>query len=237
MAYQPLPPPTVPDLELSRYAYEELIRIAEELRGVTGVDYRTVPRVNKFGDAGTATTGTTYSDIWEVNNWPILATAETHNIVSTATADNQAGTGARSVTVTGLSAWDGSEISETINLHPTDGTIAVTTTNTFVCVYRMQVASWGSGKSNAGEISATASTAGTISAYIDTNNNQTLMACYAIPSGVQALVTKFYASIVAPTASRTAKVRLTVHEDPENTNATVVKSIVGLDTTGTRDRP
>jgi hypothetical protein len=113
-----------------------------------------------------------------------LAAATQLSISSSSTADTSAGTGARTVTLFGLDA-DYNEISETVTLN---GQTAVTSTNSYLRIYRMVVRSAGSGGKNAGVIYAGT---GTVTAGVPANkyatiaigDNQTLMALWTVPAG------------------------------------------------------
>jgi hypothetical protein len=244
--YEPLPPPTQTDLEISRYTYEELLRIAEELRKVSGVDFRTVDRVNKFGRATDCDSGT-YTDIWDgasaavkVANWVLPTQARVHDIASSSANDvNTSGSGAHKVKIFGLTDWTSGEVTEIVNMN---GVSNVATANSYVVIYRMQVIEWGSSGNNQGQIEATAQTDGTITAYIlredpgsgAVGNNQTEMACYAVPGNRTAYLCDWYASIDSPTSARSAAVRLEVNESPDdNLNAFKPRNSIALTTTGT----
>ena len=110
--------------------------------------------------------------------------AATLKISSSSTSDAAAGTGARTVLISGL---DGShnEISETVTLN---GQTAVNTTKTYLHVNGITVLTVGSGGSNAGVIYAgtgvvTLGVPASIYNLIDTGFNQSTSAMFTIPSG------------------------------------------------------
>jgi hypothetical protein len=113
-----------------------------------------------------------------------LAAATQLSVSSSSTADTSAGTGARTVTLSGLDA-DYNEISETVTLN---GQTAVTTTNSYLRIFRAVVRSAGSGGQNAGVIYAGT---GTVTSGVPANkyatiaigDNQTLMALWTVPAG------------------------------------------------------
>jgi len=113
-----------------------------------------------------------------------LATASVLKVSSSSTADAAAGTGARTVTLSGLDA-NYSEISETVTLN---GQTAVNTTNSYLRIFRMVVNSAGSGGQNAGVVYAGT---GTVTSGVPANkyatiaigDNQTLMALWTVPAG------------------------------------------------------
>lgn len=113
-----------------------------------------------------------------------LAAATVLKISSSSTVDTSAGTGARTVTISGLDA-NYNEISETITLN---GQTAVNSTNSYLRIFRMVVNTAGSGGQNAGVIYAGTGTVTTgvpanIYATIGIGDNQTLMALWTVPAG------------------------------------------------------
>jgi hypothetical protein len=116
-----------------------------------------------------------------------LASASVLKVSSSSTADASAGTGARTVELSGLDTnYD--EISETVTLN---GQTAVNTTNEFLRINRMVVRSAGSGGQNAGVIYAGT---GTVTTGVPANkyatiaigDNQTVMALWTVPRGYTA---------------------------------------------------
>ena len=126
--------------------------------------------------------------IWsEGGLYSYLTSATVLKISSASTDDASAGTGARTITISGL---DGSynQISESVTLN---GQTAVNTTNSFLRVFRMIVDTAGSGGQNAGKIYAGT---GTVTSgvpankygVIDVGDNQTLMCFWTVPAGYTA---------------------------------------------------
>ena len=116
-----------------------------------------------------------------------LASASVLKVSSSSTADTSAGTGARTVELSGLDTnYD--EISETVTLN---GQTAVNTTNEFLRINRMVIKSAGSGGQNAGVIYAGT---GTVTTGVPANkyatiaigDNQTVMALWTVPRGYTA---------------------------------------------------
>jgi len=116
-----------------------------------------------------------------------LASASVLKVSSSSTADTSAGTGARTVELSGLDTnYD--EISETVTLN---GRTAVNTTNEFLRINRMVVRSAGTGGQNAGVIYAGT---GTVTTGVPANkyatiaigDNQTVMALWTVPRGYTA---------------------------------------------------
>lgn len=195
--------------------------------------------VNKFGrstdvDAGVDT------DIWDYANatdaqpiWVAPTTARVHDIVSTSANDDgsPAGTGARTIEIFGLTAWNADEVSETITMN---GTTNVATANSYVIIHRMKVLTKGSAGPNAGKITATAQTDGTVTAAILALEGQTQMAIYGIPSTKTAYMTEYYASAIKASSSLSVELRLLVNPEPD-TELTkyLVKHTLGIATEGT----
>jgi hypothetical protein len=135
--------------------------------------------VNKFGYNPTIGSGS-FETIWETgNNYSWQSTAVTVDVVSDDVNDDVAGTGARTLRIQGL---DGSYnfAEETVDM---DGTTTVTTTQTFLRVFRMSVETAGSSGNNEGTITVTYTGGSDVAATISAGNGQTLMALYTIPAG------------------------------------------------------
>lgn len=112
------------------------------------------------------------------------SSAATVKISSDSANDTAAGTGARTVLISGLdSSYD--EISETITLN---GTTEVTTTKSYLRINSMVVVTTGSGNANAGNIYAGTGTVtlgvpATIYNQIYVGFNNTMTASYTVPNG------------------------------------------------------
>jgi hypothetical protein len=135
--------------------------------------------VNKFGYNSSIGSGA-FETIWETgNNYPWQSSAVTVDAVSDDTNDDVAGTGARTLRIQGL---DGSYnlVEETVDM---DGTTVVTTTQTFLRVFRMSVETAGTSGNNVGNISVTYTGGSDVAATISPGNGQTLMCLYTIPAG------------------------------------------------------
>jgi len=126
----------------------------------------------------------TLETVWAQGGlYSYLAAATQLSVSSSSANDTSAGTGARTVTLSGLDA-NYAEISETVTLN---GQTAVTTTNSYLRIFRMVVNSAGSGGQNAGVIYAGT---GTVTAGVPANkyativigDNQTLMAIWTVPA-------------------------------------------------------
>jgi len=139
------------------------LRIAERKEDYSGV--------HKFGE--NTALASSPETIWSPGGlypWASLTSAQTLYVLSTSGSDT--GT----LEIQGLDA-NYSPLNETITM---TGTSAVTTSNTFIrvfrCIYR--------GSTNVGVITLrTVSASGTIVAQVDAEQAQTLMAVYTIPAG------------------------------------------------------
>ena len=152
--------------------------------------------------------------IWDVAEAYVYQAAALPIFISSNDANDQAtGTGARTVSIFGLDAnYD--EINEEVTLL---STTAVTTTNSYLRVFRLQVNTAGTGEKNAGILYAGASTvtAGVPAdkyAAIIPGENQTLMSLWTVPAGKTAYIKRILTATAEATADRGAVVRLKIRE-------------------------
>jgi len=212
-------------------------RIAFELIGlmIPAGMFRTYSSVNKFGRS-TNVDANTPTDIWDgscissgaTELWVPPTVARVHDITSSAAADDGTlpSTGANRVEIQGLdSNWN--KITETVILEGTDD---VATSNSYLRIFRMKVSMVGSGGENAGDITATAQTDGTITAAIVAGNNQTLMAVYTVPAGKTAYMVQYYSSMNRRSpSSSSVDIRVLVKPDASvSTSPFQLKHILGM---------
>lgn len=120
-----------------------------------------------------------------------IVTARTLSIVSTSANDTSAGTGARTIGITGVDAnWNEQTVVVTLN-----GTTPVVTTETWLGVNRISVYSAGSGGTNAGVITATATTEATIQSEIPVGLGTTQTGFFFVPQNHQVLMDWLYVSL------------------------------------------
>lgn len=143
--------------------------------------------INKFGY--NTSVGTSFEPLTDLGTNNLPTTAAVVSVLSSSANDTAAGTGARTLEIQGLDANYLLQ-TETVSLN---GTSAVTTTNTFIRIFRMKVLTAGSGETNDGNI--TASIGGSDVARILANEGQTLMAVYTVPANKHAYLVKFQGSI------------------------------------------
>jgi hypothetical protein len=146
-------------------------------------------QVYKFGQ--NADVGNSLETIWlEGGLYAYPPSATTMTVSSSDANDTSAGTGARTIQISGLDG-DYNEISETITMN---GQTPVTTTNSFLRVNRGIVLTAGSGGVNAGIIYVGT---GTVTSGVPANKyttingdgtNQTLQAFWTVPAGYTAYV-------------------------------------------------
>lgn len=137
---------------------------------------------NKFGYNSDVDTGT--EAIWSAGGtFTPLYTAEQLNIASTSTNDTNGGTGANSIVVYGVdSSWN--HVAEVVTLN---GTTTVQTTNSYFCINRMAIYLAGSGKANAGVITATAPSAATTQAQMPAGEGTTQQCIFGVGQNQQFL--------------------------------------------------
>lgn len=168
--------------------------------------YPTISHVNKFGRNADVDAGT--EDLSPQGGLYVQATAASVvNFVSSSAADAAAGTGARTITITGIDSSN-NEVSETLTLN---GITNVPTVNSYIFISRALVATAGSGAANAGTITGTATGGGTpllISIAIGINQSQ--QGLYMIPTGKKGYICNWGASFYSATAGAQVEVRLLV---------------------------
>lgn len=123
-------------------------------------------------------------DMWEhSSNLVYLTIPRTMSLVSTSESDGSAGTGTRAVLVVGL---DGNynSVQELVFLN---GTTPVVTQQSFLRLHQLLTAIAGSGGTNVGLITATATTDGTVQANILAGISGSRMGHFTVPAGYTAL--------------------------------------------------
>lgn len=143
--------------------------------------------INKFGF--NESVGTTFEPITDLGTNHLPTTAAVVSVSSSSSQDTDGGTGAHSVEIEGLDQ-DYAQVIENVTMN---GTGTVSTTTTFLRVFRMRVIEAGSNETNSGNIDA--SVGGTDVARISSDLGQTLMACYTIPARKKGYLVKFQGSI------------------------------------------
>lgn len=135
--------------------------------------------INKFGRNIDVDTGTD-EDIWATGGtFAEPTTAQTMIVTSSSASDTISGTGARTLFIEGLDS-SYNIVSETITLN---GTSNVNSVGTYTFINRAYVLTFGSGGTNAGNITVTAQIDATVQATVLAGFAQTLNAIYMIPNG------------------------------------------------------
>jgi len=176
--------------------------------------------VNKFGETTDADSGVP-TDIWDgadgstsTDIWTPPTQARVHQLTSSSANDDTGGSGAITVKVDYLPDWDTAEATTTVTLNGT----ADVALPSLVMINRMKVLTWGANGLNAGDITATADTDGTVTSAILAGNNQTQQLIYGVPSIQKLRVNKFFAEIVKGTGtSQRGDAEVLMMRDP-NTN-------------------
>jgi len=156
---------------------------------------------------------------------PITA-AETLSIVSDSASDDDGSTGCEQVTITGLDA-SYNKIEETVTL---DGITPVLTTNAFIAVNRCKGISFGSGQTNAGNITVTQSTSGAVMAYVVAGVGVTQQLIYTIPAGLEAMLTQLNLGALKISGGASPRVRFLIKTFNPDTNGIITILDYTIDT-------
>jgi len=129
----------------------------------------------------------TQSVVWEGPTalYVYMATAQQLKVTSTSAEDSSTGTGIRTLIIYGLDA-NFAEINETITMN---GLTAVTTTKSFLRVYRAFGVTCGTSLTNVGTISIKNNAETVTQVIINPNDSQTLMTLWTVPAGKVAYLT------------------------------------------------
>jgi len=197
----------------------------------------------KFGEAPSGVQ-TTRTSVWDRADavptqqlWLPPTASRIHSIVSTSQNDgNAAGddSGALTVRIWGVSNWKQADLetSETIVMN---GTSAVNTVNSYVCIHRMRVTSAGSIHDAVGTISATAAVDGTVTAVIRPLRGSSHMAIRAVPAGWRCMIYQWYAQIDKASGSA-ASCEFDLEDwdfaDSDTNYVKNVRDVIGVQSTG-----
>ena len=149
------------------------------------------------------TVGTSFETIWTASSvYSYLSAASVLKISSASANDASAGTGARTLIISGLDA-NYNEISETVILN---GQTAVNTVNSYLRVFSLKILTAGSGGSNAGIVYAgtgtvTSGVPATVYAQIEIGYNDSAMAIWTVPAGYTAYVSSYSFTTNSSTAN------------------------------------
>lgn len=138
-------------------------------------------------------------DVWTGGGlYPWMSAATSLEVVAADAADTSAGTGARTITVSGLSALF-VEQTEAVTLN---GTTPVALATQFYRINGMVVTGAGSGRTNAGDITLRDAGAGTTRGVIPAGYGITRQSQYTVPAGHTLSVNSILLCINRPAAAR-----------------------------------
>lgn len=168
--------------------------------------------VNKFGRNPDIDTATVPEDVWNgggsYTGFP-TGSAETVQVLSDNAADTSAGTGTRTVLITGLDS-NYAVITETFTLN---GTTPVTGSSQFIRVHTARVVTAGSGGVNAGQITVRHSTTTTnVFLVLPVGGNQSYNSGYTVPAGKTAYLVRVHADIRDSGTTATADIAVWIRE-------------------------
>lgn len=179
---------------------------------------------NKFGYNDDVDIGTEVIASWGGTFTP-LTTATTISIVSTDATDDDGNTGCNSVVLYGLDA----NRDEAIEVVTLNGTTPVATTSTWLGLNRVAMFLCGTGKVNAGDITATAVTGSSTMAQMPAGGGVTQQCIFHIPRNNQFIMEWLYAnSLKQSGASPKVTIKVWVYSTVNNGNQEVFKG--GMDT-------
>jgi len=174
-----------------------LARILDNISGTASDDFKVAVANGKVpgwralrlpGTCSNVPTGSVPHEMWShpsIDIRTLPSTPAVAAVVSTSANDTSAGTGARTVRVSGLDE-DYLEVSEVVALN---GVTPVNTTQTFIRVNSAVCTSAGSGAVNAGGISV--SVGGNDQAYITVGKGQSANTGYCIPADYKYIITSY----------------------------------------------
>lgn len=175
-------------------------------------------RVAAFGFNPSIDTATTPEDVWTgggIYQWMTAATSL--ELVSSSASDASAGTGARTVLVSGLDI-NYVAVTQTITLN---GVTPVALATQLFRVNSMIVLSAGSGGTNVGTLTLRDAGAGTTRSLIGVGIGITQQAPYTVPAGFTLQVVSIYNSITGTGTARTADI-VTYFKTPAGVSRTPI---------------
>lgn len=176
--------------------------------------------LNKFGHNGNV--GTTEEVVWPLSDGhAYLSAAETLQVSSSDVDDTAAGTGARTVLLTGQTTGF-IEITETVTLN---GTSSVETTSSFLRIYRASVITAGASLTNEGLISIKDNADTVTLAQVVAGRGQSQMAFWTVPAGQKAFIPQIHA---AETNNKKVTVRLYARDNTVTDAAWQLRAEIGV---------
>lgn len=158
----------------------------------------------KFGRNSDVDTTSTPEDLWEgggiYTGHPLSFTPETVDVFSDDANDTAAGTGARTVRISGLKS-DASTSYETEDL-TLNGTSAVTSSDTWWRVNRVVILTAGSGGANAGTITVrSTTTTANVFAGVPAGANQSQIGAFTVPAGQTMILKRIRVALTRTTGA------------------------------------
>lgn len=165
-------------------------------------------------------------DIWDGGGiWVPPTVARIHDIVSTSLDDAAAGSGLRTVLVSGLDT-NLLEQQEVVTL---DGTDDVPTVNSYRFISVLRGLTVGAGGVNAGTVTATAQTDATVSVQMAIGRNQSCLGIHIVPSNKEAYLTRLLFGFNSTIGALTSTIdgRLATQTPFQGTDVAIVTSAPG----------
>ena len=158
-----------------------------------------------------------------------IATTETGAQLSWGAANAVLGTGAKTVTIKGLTTWSASETSETVNM---TGVTDAATTGSYVFINSLEVATSGGTTINAGVITATAASDASVSASMPIGKGLAQQAIIAASSLDTIYIDQLHFTILGAGTTDIVDFSLLVNTEP-NTQLTKFKEYFATGFVGT----
>jgi hypothetical protein len=168
------------------------------------------------------------ADVWEGGgDYPFLTTASQLEVLSSSANDTAAGTGARTVLISGLSSTY-AIISEVITLN---GVTPVTTVNSYLRVNIFTTTSSGSGKVNAGDLTLRVISGGSTQSIARAGFGFGRNAIYTVPAGNTLFVQSIVFTISASDPKTTTGCEFAIKQISSTGNARIPLTFQILSTT------
>lgn len=162
--------------------------------------------VHLSGYNGEIDTATVPEDVWTGGGlYPFQAAAVSLEVLSSSASDTSAGTGARTVRLTGLNA---SWVLQTVDVTLNGVSVVSVPTLTWLRLNSAVVLTTGSGGTNAGIITVRIASAGATQGLIQVGDGQTSRCIYTVPAGYTALLYDLTVSMRRSDTGRTSEFEL-----------------------------
>ena len=163
--------------------YNERI-VRGDVGAVSVEDVTSISPIRRFGHNGNV--GATYETVWcDSSLYVYMSTASKLLVTSSSAQDAAAGTGTRTLQLTGLDG-DYAKITEIITM---TGAVAVTTTNKFLRLFTCKSITAGTGGINAGNITVKDANDFLTLGYMEAGEGKTQNAIFTVPADKTFIVT------------------------------------------------